>query len=386
MNRLIIFLTMENTGRKPKSKVKGVIWKRGAWWLDYRFNGRRRREKVSESQELAENAMHKIRSEIAENKFLDVKKEKQVRFEEFADRFLEEYCKTHHKCYMESSGSNIKALKRHLSGKYLHEITPPVIEKFKVERIKEVGPATVNRALATLKSLFNRAIDWAEYDGPNPVKKIKFLKEPNHRLRFLEKEEIAKLIDNSCEQLKPIVIVAVNTGMRLGEILNLKWKDVDLKRDVLYLYNTKNGKKREIPVNAQAKDALIKIQNDKNEYVFCRKDGSLIRDIRKTFFTALKKSSIINFRFHDLRHTCASQLAMAGVDLNTIRDLLGHSSLEMTLRYAHLSPNHKKRAVDILGQRLGNNWAPKESQVDVAKSGNSAIDSNTLNYEKSPVG
>ena len=377
---------MQNTTSKQKSKIKGVIWKRGAWWLDYRFNGRRRREKVGDSQELAENAMHKIRTEIAENKFLDVRKEKQVRFEEFADRFLEQYCKTHHKCYMESSGSNIKALKRHLSGKYLHEITPQVIEKFKAERLKEVSSSTVNRALATLKSLFNRAIDWGEYDGANPVKKVKFLKEPNHRLRFLEKEEIAKLIDSSPEHLIPIVIVAVNTGMRLGETLNLKWKDVDLKREILYLYNTKNGKRREIPINDQVKAALIKIQNPKNEYVFCREDGSLIRDIRKPFFTALKKSGIINFRWHDLRHTAASHLVMAGIDLNTVRELLGHSSLEMTLRYAHLSPNHKKRAVDVLSQHLGNIWTPSPTKEDIAKLDSSATDSNTLNYEKSPVG
>lgn len=377
---------MENTTNKSKSKVKGVIWKRGAWWLDYRFNGRRHREKVGPSQDLAETAMQKKRVEIAENRFLDIKKEKKIRFEEFADQFLEQYCKIHHKCYMESSGSNIKALKRHLSGKYLHEITPQVIEKYKVERLKEVSSSTVNRGLATLKSLFNRAIDWEEYDGLNPVKKVKFLKEPNHRLRFLEKEEIVNLIDSSPEHLKPIVIVAVNTGMRLGEILNLKWKDVDLKREVLYLYNTKSGKKREIPLNTQVKDTLISIQNDKNEYVFCREDGSRVIDIRKPFFTALKRSGIIDFRFHDLRHTAASHLVMAGVDLNTVRELLGHSSLEMTLRYAHLSPNHKKRAVDVLSQHLGNIWTDSKSKDELVKLDNSATDSNTLNYEKSSVG
>lgn len=377
---------MKNNNNKPKSKVRGVVWKRGAWWLDYRFNGRRRREKVGDSQEIAENAMHKIRTEIAENRFLDIREEKQVKFEEFADRFLEEYCKVHHKCYMESSGSNIKALKRYLSGKYLHEITPQVIEKYKAERLKEVSSSTVNRGLATLKSLFNRAIDWEEYDGLNPVKKVKFLKEPNHRLRFLEKEEIVKLIESSPEHLKPIVIVAVNTGMRLREILNLKWEDIDLKREVLYLYNTKSGKKREIPLNAQVKATLISIQNDKNEYAFCREDGTRVLDIRKPFFTALKRSGIIDFRFHDLRHTAASHLVMAGVDLNTVRELLGHSSLEMNLRYAHLSPNHKKRAVDVLSKHLGTGWSHLELEQDTVKSENSAIDSNTMNYEKSATG
>ena len=107
-------------------------------------------------------------------------------------------------------------------------------------------------------------------------------------------------------------------------------------------------------MNAVVKDALIKVRrNPKSPYIFCYKNGEQVKDIRKSFWTALRKSDIKDFRFHDLRHSAASHLVMAGVDLNTVREILGHKTIEMTLRYAHLSPNHKKHAVDVLGESIG---------------------------------
>ena len=139
----------------------------------------------------------------------------------------------------------------------------------------------------------------------------------------------------------------------MGEIFGLKWQDVDFKREFIYLYNTKNVDQREVPLNENVKRVLIQIKrHPKSEYVFCNTDGSQRKDIRFSFFTALKKSGIKEFRFHDLRHTFASHLVMAGVDLNTVRELLGHKTIKMTLRYSHLSPYHKRRAVDILGEKI----------------------------------
>ena len=239
--------------------------------------------------------------------------------------------------------------------------------KVKDKELKGVAPATVNRNLICLKSLFNKATLWGKATS-NPVKGVKLLKEDNRRLRYLEKEEIIKLLTNCRKHLKPIVIIALNTGMRRGEILNLKWRDVDIKRDVIYLLNTKNGEKREIPINEQVKTALIRTRkHPSSPYIFYKKDGSSIGDIKKTFFTALKKSGINNFRFHDLRHTFASHLVMSGIDLNTIRELLGHKSLEMTLRYSHLSSNHKKRAVDVLSKKMDTIWTPEQNEAIIEK-------------------
>ncbi len=192
--------------------------------------------------------------------------------------------------------------------------------------------------------------------------KIKLFKVPNKRIRYLEKEEIDKLLINCCEHLRPIVIVALHTGMRKSEILGLKWHDLDIKRNIIHLYDTKNGEKREVPMNEIVQKTIIGVfKNPESQYVFCNKDSKPYGNVRKSFFTALNKAGIINFRFHDLRHTFASQLVMSGVDLNTVRELLGHKSIEMTLRYSHLSPDHKKRAVDILGKRMDTFWTLEDN-------------------------
>jgi integrase len=192
------------------------------------------------------------------------------------------------------------------------------------------------------------------------MSKVKLFKVPAKRIRYLEKEEIDRLLAHCCEHLKPIVIVALHTGMRKSEILGLKWHDIDIKRNIIHLLDTKNREKREVPMNEVVQKTVIGVlKHPDSQYVFCKKDGEPYGNVRKSFFTAVTKAGIINFRFHDLRHTFASQLVMSGVDLNTVRELLGHKSLEMTLRYSHLSPDHKKRAVDILGKRMDTFWTPE---------------------------
>ncbi|MCX5657771.1 MAG: site-specific integrase, partial [Candidatus Omnitrophica bacterium] len=238
-------------------------------------------------------------------------------------------------------------------------ITPMLVEQYKTERIKQVSPATNNREVACLKCILNKAVEWGKLKD-NPIKKVKLFRENNKRLRYLEKEEIIRLLANCNRHLRSMVVVALNTGMRKGEILGLKWHDVDFRQGIIYLLDTKNGEKREIPMNEQAKTALIRVRKHPDSpHIFCKGDGKPFGNVRKSFYTALKKSGIIDFRFHDLRHTFASQLVMSGVDLNTVRELMGHKSLEMTLRYSHLSPDHKKRAVDILGKRMDTFWTPE---------------------------
>ena len=337
-----------------------AIFKRNNdWWIDYYDHGRRHREKVGPSKSLAETVLQKRKVEIAEGKFLDKKDVQKIKFEDFADEYFELHSKVNNKSWESTDLTNLNALKKFFGGRYLHEITPHLIEKFKAQRIKEVSPARVNRLLSTLKSIYSKAILWSKFTGINPVKQVKMFKENNTVLRFLEKEEIAKLLTNCNKQLRPIVIIALNTGMRLGELLNLRWRDIDIKRGIIYIYDTKNGEKREVPINEQVKTALIRTRKHPQcEHVFSTPNGTPRKDIRTSFFTALRKSGIKSFRFHDLRHTFASHLVMSGVDLNTVRELLGHKSLKMTLRYAHLSPNHKKRAVDILSRRMDTIWTP----------------------------
>ena len=332
--------------------MKGIYKRGNVYYISYSLSGKRIQRAVSTDRKLAEAVLQKRKVEIAEGKHLDIKRIPKVKFEDFVDEYLEIHSKPNNKSWRKSDYPNLNGLKKYFSGKCLHEITTKDIEYYRAERIKEVSKATVNRILNCLSSLFSRGIEWGKCTE-NPMSKVKLFKVPNKRLRFLEREEIGKLLENCCEHLKPIVTVALHTGMRKSEILGLKWHDIEIKRGIIYLLDTKNGEKREVPMNQIAQKTIINVlKNPESQFVFCNKEGKPYGNVRKSFATALKNAGITNFRFHDLRHTFASQLVMSGVDLNTVRELLGHKSLEMTLRYSHLSPDHKKRAVDILGNRI----------------------------------
>lgn len=337
-----------------------VFFKNNNWHIDYRLpNGSRRREKVGPTKKLAEIVLKKRKVAMAEGKFLDIKKSQRALFDDFAQEYYELHCKQNNKSWFRTDRHNLKVLKDFFGGLSLAEITPHLIEQFRQKRLLEVSPSTVNRNLACLSCLFNKAKLWGKFEEDNPVAQVKKFKVRNARMRFLEQREVQMLINACNGYLKAIVIIAVNTGMRRGEILSLKWNDLDLIRGVIFLTNTKSGEKREVPMNEQVQQVFRIMPRTASEYVFTKKDGTAIGDIKKSFSTALIRCGINGFRFHDLRHTAASQLVMAGVDLNTVRELLGHKSIEMTMRYAHLSPNHKRQAVDVLSKRLDTFWTPE---------------------------
>ncbi|MBN1353805.1 MAG: site-specific integrase [Candidatus Omnitrophica bacterium] len=338
---------------KKRKKRDGVFKQGKVWYIDYYFGSRRIRKAIGPSKRTATNALRKIKVEIAEGKYLDKQAIEKIKFSDFAEQYLGLYCKHNHKpgsFKKDINAANI--LKRYFGDKYIDEISTFQIERFKAEFIKTVKPATVNRRIAFLKAMLNRAIEWEKLKE-NPARKVKLFRENNKRTRFLEREEIKKLIDNADGYIKNILIIAINTGMRRGEILKLKWRDIDFKNSLIYLNDTKNSESRQVPINDAVKSALISTEkNTESPYIFCKPNGQPRFDIRKSFLQAQKKSGILNFRFHDLRHTFASQLVMAGIDLNTVRELLGHKSIQMTQRYSHLSPLHKQRAVSILDSRL----------------------------------
>jgi integrase len=341
----------------------GVFKKQGAYWIDYRFNGRRKREKVGPSKTLADKALRKRQIEIAENKFLDVKRAARVSFKTLATTYLETHSKPNKKSWKSSDSNSLRNLTPFFGHRYLHEISPMLIEKYKNERRSAVSNASVNRELSCLRAMFNRAIDW-EMATDNPVRKVKFLKEDSGRLRYLEKEEIKQLLDVCNPMLKAIVTVAINTGMRKGELQKLKWRNVDIERNLICLEETKNGERRYCPMNVTLKKVFMSIpKHEESPYIFCNNKGQSY-NFRQAFETALKKAGIIGFRFHDLRHTFASHLVMSGVDLNTVRELLGHKSLVMTLRYSHLSADHKTRAVSLLESRMDTYRTPSQSDFE----------------------
>ncbi len=322
------------------------------YWISYTDKyGRRYRESTGlKDKAKALEFYYKRKTEIAEDKFLDKKKDQKIKFEDFADLYLEQYSKVENKSWKKSDHVLIKALKAFFTGFLLSDITKEVVAKFKAKRItQDVSGSTVNRNLACLKSIFNKAIEWGKFDGSNPVAKVKMFKEPEGRTRYLETAEAAKLIKCCEDRFKPYVIVAINTGLRQNEMLSLRWGDLDFVNGMIYALKTKNQKMREIPMNEAVKNAFISIKKQSDSpYVFCDKNKKSNVNIRCAFERALVKAKIEDFRWHDLRHTTASLLVMSGVDLNTVREILGHTTMKMTQRYAHLSQSFKKKAMSVL--------------------------------------
>ena len=360
-----------------------VFLKNGSYWIDYRVAGRRHRQKIGPSKKLAETVLQKRQVEIAENKFLDVKKEEKIKFKDFAHVYLENHCKVNNKAWATAdwtylNPANKKSLVAYFGDKFLHEISPLMIEQYKRERKETVKSSTVNRALVILSSMLNRAIDWGKAKN-NPMQRVKLLKINNQRLRYLEKVEIQNLLNVSSPKLNAIITLALNTGLRKGEIEKLKWDDVDLRKNTICLLEQKNGSKSYIPINGPARQVLMTHRRCINSpFVFCKNNGESY-NVRKSFETALKKSGILNASFHTLRHTFGSYLAMSGVDLNTIRELMRHKSISMTLRYAHLSKDHKGRAVDVLANQMDTIWTPDSSLNENEEFGKLASQLDSIN-------
>ncbi len=231
-----------------------------------------------------------------------------------------------------------------------------ILERYQNEKIVngKLAPATVNRHIANIKAMFTWGCErgFVSKEVNEDVHKVKMLPENNARLRYLTRAEADTLLEKCADYIRPIVTVALYTGMRKGEIMRLKWIQVDLTNRVILLdqNDTKNKSRREIPLNQTVVDTLSGlIRNTENDRVFWNVPAYW----RKAFSGALRRSRINDFKFHDLRHTFCSWLAQAGVPLKTIMELAGHKSLAMTNRYAHLAPDNRKDAVNLLDSSRG---------------------------------
>ncbi len=334
------------------------IYKRGnVWWIRYAgLDGKVRYESSnSRSYRDAQDLLIERKKEVKEGKEpLHTKRIGNYVFPELANDYLK---------WAERQRGFLRkqTIIRHLLGEFgnspLRRFSTKVVEEYQSKLIQEgKAPATANRHLATLKHMFTKAVEWemVEEEILKRVRRVKLLQENNRRLRFLNQEECQSLIDACSPHLKPIVITAMNTGMRKQEILSLEWeKNIDLKHGFILLTDSKNGERREVPINATLMGTLRGIRRRLDSpYVFHDEKGRRYQDVKKSFYAACRRASIKDFRFHDLRHTFASHLAMAGVDITTVKELLGHKTLAMTLRYAHLAPSHKVNAVSLLDSSL----------------------------------
>jgi integrase len=319
-----------------------AIFQKGKnWYIDYYLRGRRKRKKIGPSKKLAGQVLKDVLTKIVKKEYLGILEENKILFEDYAKEYLE-YSKANKSVstYERRDRFSTNNLISTFKGKRFFEITPEMIEKYKAARLEKVEPATV--------------IEWG-YVRTNPGKGIKRLKEPPGRLRYLKPEQVETLLKCSSKHIRPIVVTALNTGMRSSEIFNLKWPQVDLENRKITVINAKNNESRVIPIDKTLYKELFNLsQKSKGEYVFPGQDGHPLRSIRKAFSSALKKAGIEDFTFHDLRHTFASHLVMKRTDIRTVQQLMGHKDIKMTMRYSHLSPEYVQEAVE----GLDDIWTP----------------------------
>ena len=330
------------------------LYKRGAvWWIRYAGpDGTIRRESSGSTNfKIAEAKLTQRRKDVQEGRDpAPVKRITNITFAELADQYLP--LMAEQKAFRSKCGF-VKLLVDEFGRLPLRRFGTRLIEEYQIRKLTEgKKPATVNRHLATLKHMFRKAADWEVIDEETirRVRRAKQLQENNRRLRYLTTDKCKELIEACIPHIRPIVVTALNTGMRKEEILSLEWeKHIDLRHGFILLDVTKNGERRQIPITAMLRETLQGIIRRINvPYVFADHNGKRFKDIKTGFNTALRRSGIMDFRFHDLRHTFASHLVMGGVDLATIKELLGHKDFKMTLRYSHLAPAHKTAALAIL--------------------------------------
>ena len=355
----------------------GLVKRNNIWWMSFTYEGRQvRRSTETSDKKLAEAILSKIRVQIVEGKYFEKPKEDPYTFSQLMDRYLKEHAsrRAHYRRYV-NMVTNVKAF---FGNPNLSQITPKTIVAFKAKRYADgVMPATINRELAMLKKAFNLACREWEWAKDNPVCRVSMEREQNSRDRWLTEQEEARLLMAAPAWIREVVTFAVNTGMRRGEILALTWAGVDFTRRTVTVFKSKNGERRTIPVNQTVLDLLShKFEQRRGSrgietaVVFCSEAATLLdgSNLRRGFTAALKAAQIEDLHFHDLRHTFATRLVQAGVDLYKVQRLLGHKSPSMTQRYAHHYPESLRDGVEILdrGKTFSTNLAQRPFAPTVA--------------------
>jgi integrase len=356
--------TMIRKGGGMKAE-KNLKFKDGKWYIDFTFKGKRIRKFGGYTKEQARNTLAKLRiDKLDETLGFKKPKAEAIAFEKFADEFLEIYAKQNKRSWQRDELS-LKNLKLSFKGKTLQDIGPEDIERFKAKRRTEVSDSTTNREIACLKTLFNKSVEWGRLEI-NPIAKVKKFREPNCKERILTESEVRRLIEATSAGLRPIVIIALNTGMRRGEILSLRWKDVDFHKGFIFIGDSKSGRSRSIPMNSQVFEILKNLPKSSEFVFFNPETKDHIKDVKTGFKAACRRAGIKNLRLHDLRHTAASWMVEVGIDLVTVSRILGHSTIQMTMRYAHPTPENMRRAVEKLAEK-SDQTRQKVDMVEIPK-------------------
>ena len=330
------------------------VYKRdnGKWYCQFMVKG----ERIHKLLDGAKNRTQALELEDAERFKLRQEqnglKKKEEKAYTLNDALIlyDKYSKIHKKDYVHDK-SKIASFRGFFKNKNLEDFQAKDIEAYinflKVK--KKYSNATVNRYLAALSKMFNIAIS-NKLILFNPCKDVKKLKENNEKIRYLTPEEEKRLFEELPERIKPIVITALQTGLRRSNILYLKWDSIDF--DFRFIEILKQDNKGHKSIKIPMSDTLYEVLNNikpTSEYVFVNPQTNMPYDnIAKSFKNACERAGIKDFRFHDLRHTVATRLVEKGVDIRTVQEIMAHSSIVTTQRYMHPTPKRKLEAVAVL--------------------------------------
>ena len=330
------------------------------WWASFTdpSGGRTRRSTRTRDRKEAEALLAKWRVEIHREQHWGQQPTRT--FDELILRYLQE---TQDR---KRSAVRDKAIAVHLyryyTGREMDSLTAADVHGYITERRgKGITDSTIRRELSLLSAAINYAIKWWDWDIPNPVANRK-PPQGEGRVRWLTQDEAAALIQAAASEpraathLVDFIRLALNTGMRRAEMLELDWQRVDLEAGLVYLevQHTKTAKRRSVPLNQTALAVMRNRLRHRDQHypgspwVFTRNNGKRIKSVTKSFMTACRRADIKDFTIHDMRHCTAAWLVSAGVPLPEVRDLLGHSTIQVTERYAHLAPENVRAAVSVL--------------------------------------
>jgi integrase len=343
------------TKRTPRRKTRCMFKDdRGRWWLDYYTpNGKRRRQLIGTSKSEADRALRKIKTTIDRNEYVDPAKA--PTFREFCLTFMERHGQ--HKSFYSRSEYIIERFKEFFGDTRISHINSGHIENYRLLRMAEkskharngiASRSTIDREVQVLRAMLEKAVTWGNI-SKNPGRQVEDYRDDNKRQRFLTTEEIRRLLQATKQTaspiLRPAVYLALQTGCRKRELLDLRWRDINFEAGKILILETKSGEPRHVPMSRRSRWVLNKLaaKNPLSEWVFeSRKrngENAPSGDVKRAWKHALKITRISDFRFHDLRHTFASHFAMNRGDLYALAEILGHSNPKITLdRYAHLSP------------------------------------------------
>lgn len=336
------------------------------FYLYYKIDGRKRKYKIGKFGEIglpvARKAAEKLKAQIAlgqdpqaqrQEVRTQAKRDKAENLRTFLDGHYYPFIETHQKSHQRTKWILEHNFKTFMA-KPMSSISSLALDRWQKERLDQgTKPVTLNRALIGIKAVLNKAVEWNIIDA-NPIDRRKNLKvDQNGVIRWLSDDEENRLheaLENYPLKIQVIIKVLLNTGMRPMELLSLRWSDVDLAQKQITAHGafTKTGQTRYTPLNSKAIECIQALKQD-GEYLFPGNGPNAhMTSISKHWYKLVKDAKLENFRMYDLRHTFASKLVMKGVDLYTVSQLLGHSDITMTKRYAHLSPDHLRGAVDML--------------------------------------